>query len=217
MQIILIRHGSTAGNLEHRYVGSTDEPLTEQAKEGLKKKRAALQKPDLLFVSPMKRCRQTAALLYPDTEQIIIKELRECAFGDFEYKNYMELDGNADYQAWLDSGGNLPFPGGESRAAFAKRCCSAFEQCCRRAEEQGCRRAAFVVHGGTIMAVMERYAQPQRSYFDWQVKNAEGFIGTLRRAEATDCDKGEPAALKTWTSAKEAAAKEFWIMDIAKL
>ena len=36
MKVYLIRHGSTAGNLEHRYVGSTDEELTEEAVQKLR-------------------------------------------------------------------------------------------------------------------------------------------------------------------------------------
>ena len=31
MKLFMIRHGATAGNLEKRYVGRTDEGLTEQA------------------------------------------------------------------------------------------------------------------------------------------------------------------------------------------
>ena len=31
-EIILIRHGATAGNLERRYIGRTDEPLCEQGR-----------------------------------------------------------------------------------------------------------------------------------------------------------------------------------------
>ena len=186
MQVILIRHGSTAGNLEHRYVGSTDEPLTENATEQLRGRRSLYPEPDFLFVSPMKRCRQTAELLFSETEQIVSEGLKECAFGAFEYKNYMELQGNADYQAWRDSGGTLPFPGGESRAEFADRCCRAFEECCHSALEQNCETVTFVVHGGTIMAVMERFARPQKGYFDWQVKNAEGFCGVLQVAKCTE-------------------------------
>lgn len=186
MQITLIRHGSTAGNLEHRYVGSTDEPLTEQAKDMLQNRATNMEKPDILYVSPMKRCRETAQLLYPQTAQRVAKGLRECSFGEFEYKNYIELNENAAYQAWLDSGGTLPFPGGESRAEFTDRCCSTFAKCCLEAVEAGCKHVAFVVHGGTIMAVMERFALPQRSYFDWQVKNAEGFCGVLHIQSAGD-------------------------------
>ena len=43
-------------------------------------------------------------------------------FGEFEGKNYIELQKDPNYQAWIDSNGTLPFPGGESREAFIKRC-----------------------------------------------------------------------------------------------
>ena len=29
MKIVLIRHGATAGNIEKRYIGTTDEPLCD--------------------------------------------------------------------------------------------------------------------------------------------------------------------------------------------
>lgn len=186
MQIILIRHGSTAGNLEHRYVGTTDEPLTEQAVIQLQNSIIKYPNADILFVSPMKRCVQTAGLIYPDMEQNTAEGLRECDFGAFEYKNYLELQDNPDYQKWLDSGGILPFPKGESRAEFSERCCRAFEACCHFALENNFESAAFVVHGGTIMAVMERFARPQKGYFDWQVKNVQGFCGSLESTVSSE-------------------------------
>ena len=81
---------------------------------------------ELVYVSPMKRCRETASLIYPTLTQREEPLLRECDFGDFENKNYLELNGNPDYQAWVDSGGTLPFPGGESREAFQERCREGF-------------------------------------------------------------------------------------------
>lgn len=68
----------------------------------------------------------------------IIEELAECDFGEFENKNYKELDGNANYQAWIDSNGTLPFPGGESREEFKRRNLSGFERAIA-----GCIRAEF--------------------------------------------------------------------------
>ena len=35
MDIYLIRHGKTKGNLEGRYIGTTDEPLCEEGKQSL--------------------------------------------------------------------------------------------------------------------------------------------------------------------------------------
>lgn len=179
MQVYLIRHGVTPGNLESRYVGSTDEPLTEEAAEELKQNRMRYPKPELVCASPMLRCVQTAGILFPETKPQLLSGLRECAFGTFEYKNYQELFGDVQYQAWIDSGGTIPFPEGESREEFVSRSCHAFLEGCRTALDKGCSSVAFVVHGGTIMAVMERFALPEKSYFDWHVSNACGFGAVL--------------------------------------
>ena len=172
MKWILIRHGQTQGNREHRYIGCrTDEPLCP---EGIAQLQNRHYPPvSRVFVSPMRRCVETANLLYPGVPQTIIGSFRECDFGDFENKNYAELNGRADYQAWIDSGGELPFPHGESRAQFAARCATAFEQI--RQQDEDC---AVVAHGGTLMAIMEKFAVPEGGYFDFQAGN---FVYGWRR------------------------------------
>ena len=37
-------------------------------------------------------------------------------------------------------------------------------------------RALLVVHGGTIMSIMERYVVSEKSFYDWHVKNGEGYL-----------------------------------------
>ena len=186
-ELILIRHGKTAGNLLGRYIGSrTDEPLCDEGREGL----AGKQMPEVerLYVSPMKRCVETAEILWPEfdrKEMQKVTDLRECDFGDFENKNYKELSGNGDYQAWIDSNGTLPFPNGESMDAFKSRCLEAFARIVEEvsgAEQEwiasgktGIFRAGIVVHGGTIMAILEQYGYPKAAYFDYQVKNGCGY------------------------------------------
>ena len=148
---------------------------------------------DLVYASPMIRCRQTAKILWPkftDSSQIqYVQNLQECDFGAFENKNYQELSGNAEYQAWIDSNGTLPFPGGESNEAFRKRCCQAFQRITEGLQKQEEKtgqtlRAAVVVHGGTIMAILERFGTPKKNYFDYQVKNGCGY--RLTPVEGTD-------------------------------
>ena len=172
MRWILIRHGLTQGNLEGRYIGCrTDEPLCEKGIEALKEKRyPPVQR---VFSSPMKRCLETAAILYPGIPVEIVPAFRECDFGLFEYKNYAELNGRQDYQAWIDSDGELPFPGGESRKGFATRCLEAFRALQGRRPDGDC---ALIVHGGTVMAIMEACAQPSAGYYDFRIKNGEGYI-----------------------------------------
>ncbi|MBQ7784528.1 MAG: histidine phosphatase family protein [Clostridia bacterium] len=172
MKWILIRHGQTQGNIEHRYIGGkTDEPLCAQGIEKLKEKEYPVVR--RVFVSPMKRCMQTAERLYPGVPVEIVEDFRECDFGEFENKNYAELNGRADYQAWIDSNGEIPFPGGENRAEFAARCVKAFDDLMRRNFQEDC---AIIAHGGTIMAIMEQCAEPKGGYYDFQVKNGEGYI-----------------------------------------
>lgn len=127
-QVFFFRHGATKGNREHRYVGSTDEALLPEGENALE---ALLESPAFgqvrgeakqVYVSPLVRCRQTAELLFPELSQIAVPDLRECDFGAFEYKNYEELNGNPEYQKWIDSYGACGFPGGETKEEFTERC-----------------------------------------------------------------------------------------------
>lgn len=175
MKIYLIRHGKTEGNLKKRYIGTTDEPLCEQGMAELENKKKP-PVPELLYVSPLLRCRMTAAILYPGVKQIIVPDFRECDFGEFENKNYQELSGNENYQKWIDSMGTLPFPQGERKEDFSHRCVNAFYQTVRIAKEQRASCIAMVVHGGTIMSILEQAALPAKTYYEFQVKNGCGFI-----------------------------------------
>lgn len=181
----MLRHGLTAGNMEKRYIGRTDEPLCDagiKALEGLR-----IPTCELLLSSPMLRCVQTAEVLFPGQEAEIIHDFRECDFGDFEGKNYAELNGNQDYQKWIDSGGEMQFPGGERPADFKERCCRAFISATKAAGE--IRSMAMIVHGGTIMSVLERFAVPRKGYYDWSVPNGHGYLCEFDKKEIKVLEK----------------------------
>lgn len=170
MRWVLIRHGKTRGNLEGRYIGSrTDEGLCPEGRQLLA--RGQYPPVERVYASPMRRCLETAAILYPGVPVEIVDDFRECDFGAFENLNYAQLNGRADYQAWIDSGGEVPFPEGESRADFARRCVAAFEGLKPAGES-----CALIVHGGTVMAIMERMARPRGNYFDFQVQCGRGYL-----------------------------------------
>ncbi len=213
-RIVLIRHGMTQGNKEHRYVGTTDEELLPESVEQLRsmrefwqeqvlsKDRAGIQCDEstlvsdptvnlceesvkivgdnlTVYVSPYLRAKQTADILFPGAKQVEIAEFAECRFGAFEYKNYAELNGNPDYQRFIDSGGTSAFPGGESRAEFTERVMRGFEKLLADVEESQSYTIVVVAHGGTIMALMDQLSEPHKDYFDWQVKPGEGVVGIL--------------------------------------
>lgn len=187
MQVILIRHGMTRGNTEGRYIGRTDEPLCQAGCQSLKEYLAAdiYPKASKVVTSPMLRCRETAALLYPEQPPLVVDDFRECDFGAFEGMNYQELSGNPDYQKWIDSNGELPFPGGEKKKDFQVRCVRAFAGVMEHLAEE-ISSVAFVVHGGTIMSIMEHYAEPKGSYYHFQVKNGLGYLAEYKEGRLQD-------------------------------
>ena len=112
--LVFIRHGQTQANKERRYLGKKDESLLESGKEVLLsyKEQNIYPTVEYLFTSPMKRCVETANILYPELCPVVIPEWEEIDFGRFENKNYEELKDDIQYQAWLESGGVLDFPEG---------------------------------------------------------------------------------------------------------
>lgn len=190
MKLYFVRHGRTKGNAEGRYVGTTDESLLPGEAEILEdiwQPVFAANKIQRIYVSPMKRCLETAEALTQNQPPIPVKEvkgLEECDFGLFEYKNFEELKENPHYKKWLDSGGCSPFPGGESLEAFKARCVKAFKWAVEDAKSHCCEEVVFVVHGGTIMAVLEEYARPGEDYFHWQIKNGQGWAGDYYDGES---------------------------------
>ncbi len=179
IKCIFIRHGITASNREHRYLGKTDEPLDEAGIQQIKQAAGSgiydRAKNIKIYSSPLCRCIQTAKIIFPDVEPKLVEDFSEMDFGEFELKNYEELSSDTryrdTYQAWIDSGGTLAFPGGESREEFIERCVRGFEQTIAALE--GNDTAVFVVHGGTIMAIMSHYCGGD--YFDYQVKTGCGY------------------------------------------
>lgn len=181
IKLWLIRHGMTEGNRHGRYIGVTDEPLCQEGFELLKTVHYPV--PEKVFVSPLRRCRETAEIFFPERRGHVIPELAECDFGAFENKNYQELWGNAEYQAWIDSNGMLPFPGGESREEFRKRSLQGFEEVVSACVRENVHYGALVIHGGTIMNIMEEYASPARSFYEWHVKNGGGYLVELEEKQ----------------------------------
>ena len=177
MELILIRHLKTPGNEKRQYIGSTDEALSEQEVQNFVQKQKRKNYPPVqqVIVSPMKRCIQTAELIYPKNQVTQEVLLKECDFGIFEGKTYEDLKDKAEYQAWLDSGGTIAFPEGEEQKEFRLRCVRGMLCQVDRLCKENVESAAFVVHGGTIMAVLEQLAEDQKDFYHWQVENGRGY------------------------------------------
>lgn len=161
MKVWLIRHGMTRLGEEKRYQGALDEGLSAQGRAALKRAAFTLSR---VYVSPLLRARETAGLLFPASEQIVVPDLREMDFGVFEGRGWWEMEQDEAYCAWIGSGCTGRCPGGEDRASFSARVCAAVEKLLMRKGDE----LVIVAHGGTQMAVLDRWGVPAREYWQWQ-------------------------------------------------
>lgn len=177
VEIVLIRHGKTEGNKEKRYIGRTDQPLSEEGIAGIKENLGRYPFVEKVYASPMKRTRQTAELIYPGQAPELVDGLREMDMGVFEGKNHAELKNRPSYILWVATRGKISIPGGESMKDFGKRTMDAFTQVLGDMQAEGIKRSAVVAHGGTIMSIVSQLADDD--YYKYMVNNGAGFRLTL--------------------------------------
>ncbi|MDR0905567.1 MAG: histidine phosphatase family protein [Oscillospiraceae bacterium] len=178
MEVVLIRHAQTQGNLEKRYIGVTDEPLCRAGVKNAVKSGVFPMVP-LVYASPKIRAVQTATIKFPNARIVTSTGLREMDFGLFEGRNADEMSEDIQYRAWVAGGCLGNTPQGEGRTGFTRRVCVAFAELIGEAIARGHRYVVVVAHGGTLMAVMERFARPPRGYYDWHAEPAGGFRAFL--------------------------------------
>ncbi|MCR5724935.1 MAG: bifunctional adenosylcobinamide kinase/adenosylcobinamide-phosphate guanylyltransferase [Treponema sp.] len=188
--VLCFRHGAVPSNLLRRYAGAgTDEELhadgvgqAQASKEAYAAEvalypeciREQLLHPAVVYVSPMKRCLQTAKILFPEAELCIVPDFREMDFGLFEGKTASELLSSpqtaASYQAFVDEGAvqglesSAPCPAGEnsrgeSAREFSSRTRAAFWNVIQKQHAVSPSVTVIVAHGGTQMALFSAYSR----------------------------------------------------------
>ena len=248
----LIRHGETELQAQGRYQGAVDVPLSGEGRRKLSAGRGSLpakrenlsagreflstggiyRDPAVVYVSPLKRARETASILFPEAVQVVIPGFSEMNFGKFEGRNYKEMENDPDYRAWVEGMCLGKCPGGESREEFCARTCEAFLEVLRQVPQNATEtfnrnlnietgktwesgetgesretgesgetgktgesretgekisRLVIVAHGGTQMAVMNRFncnrilgkeSRESRAddYYSWQLPCGQGYV-----------------------------------------
>ena len=180
ISVVFIRHGATEGNIQKKYIGSTDEPLCDLGIEQASDLKKHNFPSEYVFVSPMQRTIQTAEIVFPNCKYTVAENFRETDFGIFEGKSAHELAEDKYYKAWVDSGCSLPIPNGEYVESFKKRCIDAFTKAVHSLPDGS--SASFVVHGGVIMAIMEAFCADGGNFYDYHIANGE-FVECVFRDE----------------------------------
>lgn len=99
--------------------------------------------------------------------------MREIDFGIFKGKNSDELIGDKEYGIWLETGCMGDIPGGDSVLGFKDGCCEIFQNI---AEKSQAGITALIIHGGNIMAILERFALPKKDFYSYHIPNCGYFL-----------------------------------------
>ena len=114
-------------------------------------------------------------MLYPDLKPLVIANLSECNFGEWEGKTADELKDDEDFQKWLAGDNSVKPPRGESNADFVRRICRMFESIVEGLMKTGTTESIIVTHGGVIMTLLAVYGLPQAKPFEWTMENGCGY------------------------------------------
>lgn len=111
-RVYLVRHGETAWSLSRQLTGRADIPLTPRGEAAARELGGLLhgRRFAQVWVSPLKRARQTAELAGVGAEARIDEDLSEWDYGEYEGKRTAEVE--AEWPGWnlFEHG----CPGGES-------------------------------------------------------------------------------------------------------
>ena len=175
--LYLIRHGITEGNLDGKYIGQTDLALCPQGEKQIQQLVKAGVYPcvEKVYTSPLKRCVETAQIIYPDIQLSKVDEIAEMDFGQFEGKTQKELENLPEYTAWLKGGPEACPPEGEKFGDFSLRCISGLDIIFRDMMKKEITRAAMVTHGGVITNLLAGFGLPKGHPADYMCGPGEGF------------------------------------------
>ena len=210
-KIHLIRHGMAEDPEKKICLGCNSDPaLTPDGAQELREMMDTYQYPfaQKIYCSPLLRCKQTADILFPETDFEIMDELRECDLGDFDGKPIAELMENPAFVGWVE--GKCPPPNGEKSDEFAGRIACAFDDILHDMSEKHLTDVAVVTHGTVIMGLCAMCGYPRQEMRYWACNSGCGYtlrtsvsmwmhdqcfevISTLPFAAATEDDMAEPS------------------------
>jgi alpha-ribazole phosphatase len=178
MNLYLVRHGQTNGNLKGRYIGSFEDKLSAQGVNEIKRTKEFIKNVcfDKVFSSERERAVDSARLLV-NKEIIIDGRLNERDFGIFENKTYKEICDNypIEQKAWEENWVDYKIPKGES----VKEVYARVEEFIKALEKEEYRNCLVVTHAGIIRLIYCYILGGDLNSF-WKFTSKNGSISIVR-------------------------------------
>jgi broad specificity phosphatase PhoE len=176
MTIVLVRHGETDWNREHRFQGHADTPLNEAGRAQAAELAEILARESLsaVYTSPLRRASETAAIVATRLELDVrpLEALREIHVGDWEGLTVDEV--KERYPESASANWHAGWPGGETYDELGARVLPAL---LGLADVHPGERILAVTHAGPVRAALA--AAMGLSYDD-----ARPIIGSLENCVA---------------------------------
>ncbi len=156
LRLYLVRHGETAWNVQRRYQGQSDLPLSDVGVEQAEALacRLADEKFDAIYASDLKRAWETANAIAEKSGLAVISEprLREMNFGIIEGLTFDEAQTRYPkvMAAWLKNY-NQPPPDGEPLNIVSARVLSLLDDLQKKHADQ---TICLVAHGGPLSEII---------------------------------------------------------------
>ncbi len=176
-RISILRHGRTEANENGIYIGKTDLPLSEKGREELVEKYELHEYPKVqkVYSSPLERAVQSAEILFPDRELVVVDDLREMDFGVFEGLSVHDLVELDSYKKWLKGGLDNAPPNGESLREMMVRCFTSLNMIILDMMNAGVTHAGVVTHSGILMNMMSCFGLPKMKPMEFACEPGEGY------------------------------------------
>jgi alpha-ribazole phosphatase/probable phosphoglycerate mutase len=166
-RLVLVRHAEPAEDAHGLCYGSLDVGLSDEGRRHAAELATVLVGTayDAVYTSPRLRARETAAPLGAarGLTPVVVDDLREIDFGDFEGRRYDEIEQSEPelFRAWMETPTRVRFLGGESYADLRLRALRALD-----AIKAAHTCAVVVTHGGVARAgLAEWLGMPDEAIF----------------------------------------------------
>ena len=180
-RIYLLRHGETTWNVERRYQGTLDSPLSETGRQQTSRTSDALRSAPLraVYSSPLRRALETAAVIAsPHGLPVRTHDgLSEIRVGEWEGLTVAEIETRygESVRQWYDTPHLARIPGGETIEEMRERAAAAVDEIRRRHEGE---TVAAVAHGGVNKTILLTVlGAPLSSY--WRIRQHNACVNVL--------------------------------------
>ena len=174
--MLLVRHGQSTWNSEHRIQGQLDPPLSVEGRRQAQRVGRRLGRHHFagFYSSDLKRALETASAIAAVTggSPSPTTGLREIFLGEWEGLNTQDLAQRFPeaWARWTDEPSWDVVPGGEGAEAFERRVAAEMDSILARHEHGD---VLVVTHGGVIQVALHRVVgRPNHGLFPFRIENA---------------------------------------------